>query len=126
MSFLGSFNYWVFVVLLMIGLYGVIARHNLVKKVIALGLFQTAIFLLFISMGVRKGGVAPILQDDPSITYASPLVHVLILTAIVVSLSVSAVALAIIVNIRRAYGTIEADEIDRIDHQQKETEEGES
>jgi len=126
MSFLGSFNYWVFVILLMIGLYGVIARHNLVKKVISLGLFQTAIFLLFISMGVRNGGVAPILQDDPSTTYASPLVHVLILTAIVVSLSVSAVALAIIVNIRRAYGTIEADEIDSLDHRQTQTEEGDS
>jgi len=123
-SILGSYNDWIFVILLMIGLYGVIARHNLVKKVISLAIFQTAIFLLFISMGVRTGGVAPIIQDDPSITYASPLVQVLILTAIVVSLSVFAVALAIIVNIRRAYGTIEADEIVLIDDRQEEAGEG--
>ena len=117
MELLGKYNYWVYVVLMMIGFYAVIARHNLVKKVIGLGMFQTGIFLLYISMGVVSGGVAPIKPPGtPEGTlFANPLPHVLILTAIVVSLATTSVALAIIVNIHRRYGTIEADEIFRMD-----------
>ncbi len=112
MENLGVFNYWIYVVIMMIGFYAVIARHNLVKKVIGLGIFQTGIFLLYISMGVRRDGIAPIRGEGPDdAVFTNPIPHVLILTAIVVSLATMAVALAIIVNIHRAYGTIEADEI---------------
>lgn len=118
---LGIFNYWIYVVLMMIGLYGVIAKPNLIKQAIALGLFQTGIFLYYISMAVIDGGTAPIwttIEDGAQKfqgPYDNPLPHVLILTAIVVSVSVLAVALALIINIKRSYGTIEADEIERMD-----------
>lgn len=118
---LGIYNYWIYVLLMMIGLYGVIAKPNLIKQAIALGLFQTGIFLYYISMAVIDGGTAPIWTtiehgaqkfQGP---YDNPLPHVLILTAIVVSVSVLAVALALIINIKRSYGTIEADEIEEMD-----------
>lgn len=118
---LGIYNYWIYVLLMMIGLYGVIAKPNLIKQAIALGLFQTGIFLYYISMAVIDGGTAPIWTtiehgaqkfQGP---YDNPLPHVLILTAIVVSVSVLAVALALIINIKRQYGTIEADEIEAMD-----------
>ena len=111
---LGIYNYWIYVVLMMIGLYGVIAKPNLIKQAIALGLFQTGIFLYYISMAVIDGGTAPIwttIEDGAQKyqgPYDNPLPHVLILTAIVVSVSVLAVALALIINIKRRYGTIEA------------------
>ncbi|MEZ4383671.1 MAG: cation:proton antiporter subunit C [Nannocystaceae bacterium] len=118
---LGIYNYWIYVVLMMIGFYGVIAKKNLIKQAIALGLFQTGIFLFYISMAVVDGGTAPIWTTigDGSIKalgpYDNPLPHVLILTAIVVSVSVLAVALAIIINIKWKYGTIEYDEIAAMD-----------
>ena len=122
---LGIYNYWIYVVLMMIGLYGVIAKPNLIKQAIALGLFQTGIFLYYISMAVIDGGTAPIwttIEDGAQKfqgPYDNPLPHVLILTAIVVSVSVLAVALALIINIKRSYGTIEADEIERMDHEDR-------
>ncbi len=110
------FNYWIYVLIMMIGFYGVIAKKNLVKKVISLGLFQTGIFLLYISMAVVEGGVAPIADfKDPNAVYANPIPHVLMLTAIVVSVSITAVALSIVVRIKLAYGTIETDEIEEMD-----------
>ncbi|MCA9637238.1 MAG: cation:proton antiporter subunit C [Myxococcales bacterium] len=118
---LGIYNYWIYIILMMIGFYGVIAKMNLIKQAIALGLFQTGIFLFYISMAVVDGGTAPIWTTigDGSVKalgpYDNPLPHVLILTAIVVSVSVLAVALAIIINIKRAYGTIEYDEIQRLE-----------
>lgn len=108
---LGLYSYWVVIVLMMAGLYIMIARYNLVKKIIGLGLFQTSIFYLYISMGKVKGGTAPILVDDASIVYSNPVPHVLILTAIVVGVATAAVALALTVRIYEAYGTIEEDEI---------------
>jgi len=122
---LGIYNYWIYVILMMIGLYGVIAKPNLIKQAIALGLFQTGIFLFYISMAVIDGGTAPIWTtiDDGAQKfqgpYDNPLPHVLILTAIVVSVSILAVALALIINIRRSYGTIESDEIERMDHEDR-------
>ncbi|MGE4620447.1 MAG: cation:proton antiporter subunit C [Planctomycetota bacterium] len=115
MSLFDTFNNGAFVIIMMVGLYALISRQNLVKKVLGLGLFQTGIFLMYITFGVRDGAAAPILQDGLQINYANPLPHVLILTAIVVSLSTMAVALAIIIGIREEYGTIEADEIAEID-----------
>jgi multicomponent Na+:H+ antiporter subunit C len=115
MSLFDTFNNGAFVIIMMVGLYALISRQNLVKKVLGLGLFQTGIFLMYITFGVRDGAAAPILQDGIQVNYANPLPHVLILTAIVVSLSTMAVALAIIIGIREEYGTIEADEIAEID-----------
>jgi multicomponent Na+:H+ antiporter subunit C len=110
MHFFDLYNYWIFVLLMMIGFYTVIAKPNLVKKVMGLTLFQTAIFLFFISLGKVKGGTAPVIRPWGTL-YSNPLPHALILTAIVVAVSTLAVALAIIVNIKQTYGTIEEDEI---------------
>jgi len=107
----GLYNYWIVIFLMMTGFYIVISRGNLIKKVIGLNIFQTSVFLLFISMGKVDGGTAPILTDDARV-YSNPLPSVLILTAIVVGIATTGVALALIVRIREAYGTIEEDEID--------------
>lgn len=92
-----------------------IARHNLVKKIIGLGVFQTSIFYLYITMGKVSGGSAPILSDNEQIIYSNPVPHVLILTAIVVGVATSAVGLALIVRIYETYDTIEEDEIREIE-----------
>lgn len=119
MSLASHYNYWIAIILMMIGLYPVVGRTNLVKKMIGLGLFQTGLFLLYISMGKVYGGTAPIHYEpagrDPS-KYTNAIPTALILTGIVVSVSTLAVALAVIVCIKRAYGTIEMDEIERLDH----------
>lgn len=112
MTLFGLYNYWVFVLLLMIGLYAVIAKSNLVKKLLGLSIFQSAVFLLYISMAKVEGGTAPIIRHagDPQL-FSNPLPHVLILTAIVVGISTIALGLAIVVRIREEFGTIEEDEI---------------
>lgn len=109
---MGLFNYWVAVVLIMTGLYVVVSHTNLMKKVLGLNIFQAAVFILYISVGKHAGGTAPIL-DDRFAAYANPLPHVLILTAIVVGVATTALALALVVRIHRAYGTIEEGEIDQ-------------
>lgn len=114
MQVLGLYNYWVVIVLMMAGLYILIARYNLIKKMIGLGVFQTSIFYLYITMSKVGGGTAPILDDDFTV-YSNPLPHVLILTAIVVGVATTAVALALIVRIHEEYGTIEEDEIKAIE-----------
>jgi len=106
----GLYNYWIVVVLMMVGFYVVISRTNLVKKIVGLNIFQTSVFILYISMGKVKGGTAPILVDHP-VTYSNPLPHVLILTAIVVGVATTALGAALIVRIKEAYGTVEEDEI---------------
>ena len=106
----GLYNYWVVVILMMTGFYVVISRGNLVKKIVGLNIFQTSVFILYISMGVVKDGTAPILDQDFT-TYSNPLPHVLILTAIVVGISTTSLGLALVVRIREAYDTIEEDEI---------------
>lgn len=106
----GLFNYWVAITLFVLGLIIVIDSRNMVKKLIGLNLFQSAVFLLFITMGKVTGGHAPIL--DPSIEhYSNPLPHVLILTAIVVGVATTAVGLSLVVRIRRVYGTVNEHEI---------------
>ena len=107
-------NYWAAIVLAMIGLYAVIAPSNLIKKLIGLGMFQSAIFLVYITVGKVEGGTAPIVNSVHTV-YSNPLPHVLILTAIVVSVSTLAVGLGLSVAIKRAYGTVEEDEIDEQD-----------
>ncbi len=110
----GLFNYWIVIVLMMTGFYIVISQGNLVKKVIGLNIFQTSVFLLYITMGKVHGGTAPILADGIE-KYSNPLPSVLILTAIVVGVATTAVALSLIVRIREAYGTVEEDEINELD-----------
>ncbi len=114
MEALTHVNYWAAIVLAMIGLYAVIAPSNLIKKLIGLGMFQTAIFLVYITAGKVEGGTAPIIDAGYKV-YSNPLPHVLILTAIVVAVSTLAVGLALTVAIKRDYGTVEEDEIDEQD-----------
>ena len=112
MDFPGLYNYWISMVLMMIGFYVVVAHGNLVKKIFGLNIFQVAVFLFYISMSKVTGGTAPIL-DERFTVYSNPLPHVLILTAIVVGVATMALGLALVVRIRNAYGTIEEEEIER-------------
>ena len=106
----GKYNYWISIILMMIGFYAMIVKGNLIKKIIGMNIFQGAVFLFYISVAAVKDGTAPILWQE-TVLYANPLPHVLILTAIVVSVSVTAVALALIIRIYKEYGTIEEDRI---------------
>jgi multicomponent Na+:H+ antiporter subunit C len=113
---LAHYNYWIVILLMMMGFYIVIASGNLVKKIVGLNIFQTSVFIFYISMGKIDGGTAPII--DPRFTvYSNPLPHVLILTAIVVGVATTALGLALVVRIREAYGTVEEDEIDDRDEE---------
>ena len=107
---IAHYNYWLVIVLMMIGLYVVISRGNLVKKIVGLNVFQTSVFLLYITLGKVTGGTAPILTGKPE-TFSNPLPHVLILTAIVVGIATTALGFALVVRIRECYGTIEEDDI---------------
>jgi multicomponent Na+:H+ antiporter subunit C len=110
MEFPGLWNYWLVVVIMMAGFYIVIAQDNLVKKMVGLSIFQVAVFVFYITIARIDGGTAPIIGEGLS-NYTNPLPHVLILTAIVVGISTTALGLAMIVRIKDAYGTIEDDEI---------------
>lgn len=113
--FIGHYNYWIVVVLMMIGFYIVIAHGNLIKKIIGLSIFQTSVFIFYISMAKVDGGTAPILAEGIS-QYSNPLPHVLILTAIVVGIATTALGLALAVRIKEAYGSIEEEEIQKKDN----------
>ena len=118
----GLINYWAAILLMMTGFYVVIAHGNLVKKLVGLALFQTSVFILYITMGKVSGGNAPIF--DPAVElYSNPLPHVLILTAIVVGVATTAVGLALVVRIQEAYGTVEEEEIHDCDLVEDEAEE---
>ena len=114
MNALGLVNYWAFIFLMMVGFYILISQGNLIKKLVGLNVFQTSVFILYISMGKIRGGTAPILTEgDP--VYSNPLPHVLILTAIVVGVATLALGLSLVVRIHEAYGTVEEDEIHDLD-----------
>ncbi len=113
-SAFSHFGYFVTVFLMIAGLFIVIARGNLIKKLVGLGIFQTSVYLLYIMPGKVVGGTAPIISDAYKI-YSNPLPHVLILTAIVVGVATLALGLALTVRIRESYGSIEEDEILTID-----------
>ncbi len=116
MDWLGVYYYWAFAALLMIGFYAVIAKSNLIKKLIGLSMFQSAVFLLYITMGKIDDGTAPIYHEGVSQQiFSNPLPQVLILTAIVVGISTVALGLGIIVRIQEEYGSIEEHEILGID-----------
>ena len=115
---IAKYNYWIYVVLMMIGFYAMIGKNNLVKKLLGMHIFQTAIILMFISAGVKKGGLIPIIDKQAALEHGvnsalinNPVPHVLMLTAIVVSVSVTGVALALMQRIYRRYGTLEENEI---------------
>ncbi len=120
---LGQYNNWAFIILLMIGIYAMIAKNNLLKKVIGMAIFQSAIILFYVSVSLKKGATIPIIahghgHDHGAVahaidaaSYANPLPHVLMLTAIVVGVATLGVALAIVQKVNRVYGTIEEDEI---------------
>ena len=110
MEFPGLFNYWIVIVLMMAGFYMVMAHGNLVKKVVGLNVFQVSVFVFYISLGKVEGGTAPILDSQYTV-YTNPLPTVLILTAIVVGVATTALALALVVRIRDSFGTIEDEEI---------------
>ena len=139
--FVSHYNYWVVIFLMMVGFYILISRGNLIKKIVGLNVFQTSVFMLYISMGKITGGTPPILVGDAHgdggggagtaehaggavehvggaveyVVYSNPLPHVLILTAIVVGIATTSVGLALAVRIKEAYGTLEEDEINRIE-----------
>ena len=106
----GHYGYWMTIVLMVAGMYIVIARGNLLKKLLGLAVLQTSVFLLYIGPAKILGGTAPIVAEGYAV-YSNPLPHVLILTAIVVGVATLALGLAIVVRIREAYGSIEEDEI---------------
>ncbi len=107
---IGKYNYWIYIALMMIGFYAMIAKENLIKKIIGMNIFQTAVILFYISMSKVRGGTAPI-EWEHAVRYENPLPHVLMLTAIVVSVSTTAVALALVIRIYKAFGSIEEDKI---------------
>ncbi|MBN2539586.1 MAG: cation:proton antiporter subunit C [Deltaproteobacteria bacterium] len=117
---IAKYNYWIYIILMMIGFYAMIAKSNLIKKIIGMNIFQTAIILFFVSMAYKKGGATlPILTNADMhgehaiqvAQYLNPLPHVLMLTAIVVSIATLGVALAIAIMMYRKYHTLEEDEI---------------
>jgi multicomponent Na+:H+ antiporter subunit C len=116
---LSKYNYWIYIIMMMIGFYAMIGKRNLVKKIIGINIFQTAIIVFFISTAVKKGGTLPIIEHAHGhgshavevASYINPLPHVLMLTAIVVMVSTLGVALAIAIQIYRRYNTLEEDEI---------------
>ena len=134
-SIVPHFNYWIYVVLMMIGLYAMITKRNLIKKLIGMSIFQTAIILFYVSIGVKEGATIPILEHDlihpphtehgehgehveeqhhpviDAARYANPLPHVLMLTAIVVGVATLGVGLAVTQKVYAEYGSLEEDEI---------------
>ena len=118
---IAKYNYWAVVVLIAIGLYAMIAKKNLVKKIIGMNIFQTAIILFYVSIGAKRGATLPIIEHGHgqsvhavhAVDYINPLPHVLMLTAIVVSVATLGVALALAMRIYFNYGTLEEDEIQK-------------
>jgi multicomponent Na+:H+ antiporter subunit C len=120
-GFISDYNYLIYIILLMIGLYAMLAKNNLVKKVIGMSIFQTAIIVFYVSTSAKEHATIPIIahghgHDVVETTievahYANPLPHVLMLTAIVVSVGTLGVALAICLGIYRRYNSLEEDEI---------------
>mgnify|MGYP005682396949 FL=1 len=110
-STIGIWNYWIVFCLMMIGLFLVIGRKNFLKKIVGLAIFQTSVFLLYITFGKIKGGTPPILNESIETIYSNPLPHVLILTAIVVGVATTALGLSLVLRINSEYGSIEEDDV---------------
>ncbi len=117
-----KYNFWLYIILMMIGLYAMIAKNNLMKKLVGMNIFQTAIILFYVSIGYKHGATLPIIQGAHgghsahevairAADYINPLPHVLMLTAIVVSVATFGVAMALCVRIYQRYQTLEEDEL---------------
>jgi multicomponent Na+:H+ antiporter subunit C len=117
-----KYNFWLYIILMMIGLYAMIAKNNLMKKLVGMNIFQTAIILFYVSIGYKHGATLPIIQGDHgghgthgavihAAEYINQLPHVLMLTAIVVSVATFGVAMALCVRVYRRYQTLEEDEL---------------
>lgn len=113
-EFLGRYPYYLMIVLLVIGMYGMLIKRNLLKKIIGLSIFQTAIFLFFIQGATKWGATVPVIEPqwglDP-VHYINPLPHVLILTAIVVAVSTLGIAMSLLLIIYRRYRTLDEGQI---------------
>ncbi|MEJ8571337.1 cation:proton antiporter subunit C [Microbaculum marinum] len=109
-SVIDHYTQWVTIFLMVAGLYVVVARGNMIKKLVGLSVFQTSVYLLYISPGKILGATPPILSEDFTV-YSNPLPHVLILTAIVVGVATLALGLGLVVRINEAFGTVEEEEI---------------
>ena len=117
---LTKYNYWIYAVIMMVGLYAMLAKNNLIKKIIGMGIFQTGIIVFYVSIGAKRGGTIPIIEHGhgpevhqaiKALDYVNPLPHVLMLTAIVVSVGTLGVALALALRIHTEYNTLQEDEI---------------
>jgi multicomponent Na+:H+ antiporter subunit C len=110
---LGHSNYWLAALLLLIGLHGMLIRPNLVRKLMAMNILQVGVIMFFIALGDKTGATAPIeVEGIRGVTaYINPLPHALMLTAIVVGVSTTGVALALLIRIYRHYGTLEEPEL---------------
>ena len=119
----GHLPYWLFIILMLSGLFIVVSRGNLIKKIVGLNIFQTSVFMFYISIGKITGGTAPILLDksygNSGVVYSNP--HVLILTAIVVGIATTSLGLALIIKIREEYDTVEEDDIQKMDEKDLKT-----
>ena len=114
----GLYPYWIVIFLMMTGLYVVISRDNLVKKIIGLNIFQVSVIMFYVAMAKVRGGTSPI-EAEGFTVYSNPLPHVLMLTAIVVGVAVTALALAFVVRSSEAYGTIEEDELRELEREEE-------
>ena len=118
-KFVTNYNYWVYIILMMVGLYAIIVKNNLVKKIIGMNIVQTAIILFYISIGAKRGATIPIIEHGHNAAdhavhaadYINPLPHVLMLTAIVVAVATLGVALSLAIKIYHEYDTLEEDDI---------------
>ncbi len=112
---LDNFSYWICIILMLIGLYVMIAKENLIKKIMGLNIAQTSVFLFFILLSDKEGGVAPIIVPPTIIPgvveFVNPLPHVLVLTGIVVSIALTAIGLALTIKIYERYGTLDAEKL---------------
>ena len=112
----GKYNYWMYIILIMIGFYGMMAKNNLMKKLIGMNIFQWSIILFYISIGSKRGATVPVVEPSlhgaiRAVDYMNPLPHVLMLTAIVVGVATTGIALTLLILVYRKYGTLEEDEI---------------
>lgn len=120
MEVLGLWNYWAFVVMMMTGLYIVMSRENLIKKMMGINIFQVSVILFYVSMGKVRGGTAPIIVEEAEgVLYSNPLPQVLMLTAIVVGVATTAVGLSLAVRIGEAYGSLKERDIVDMDREEE-------
>lgn len=108
---LAHLDYVLSLLLFLLGLHGMLTRSHLVRKLIAMNVMQVSVIVFFLALAARAGGRPPLagLPGDPVVS--NPLPHALMLTAIVVSVSTTGVALALLIQIYRRYGTLDENEL---------------